>query len=91
MGKKEIMHKYFIKKNMFTLTTTRLTKDTAFNDIFHQYIKPIRLTTMVKTVNATIAAECISRPRSKNVATNTAAIDKERLLKVSGHIVKYCS
>lgn len=70
---------------------TRLTNDTAFNDIDHRYIRPPMFITIIVIVITTTIDEWISKPISKNVTTNMANMEMPMLCNVSGHIVKYCS
>jgi hypothetical protein len=68
-----------------------LTTETAFNVIFHQYMRPPIFTTIIVIVIITTTDEKMSRPIKRNVTTKMAAKDTPRLNKVSGHVVKYCS
>ena len=73
------------------LTMTRLTRDTAFKVMCHQYIKPPILTTIIVMVVTTITEENMSKPIKRKVTTKIAIKDIPILYNVSGHIVKYCS
>jgi hypothetical protein len=68
-----------------------LTRDTAFNVICHQYMRPPIFTTIIVMVIITTMDEKMSRPIKRNVTPKIAANETPRLNKVSGHVVKYCS
>lgn len=73
------------------LTTTRLTNDTAFNEIFHSHIKPPILTKITVTINVTTIAEIISNPVKINVAIHITNNEMPSENRTSFHIFKYCS
>jgi len=52
---------------------TKLTNDTAFNDISQMYIRPSKLTMITATVKVTINAILRLNPRRRKVTTNMAA------------------
>ena len=52
---------------------TRLTTDTALNEISHRYMTPIRSTTIMDTVRVTMMAQGKLNPISKKVITKIAA------------------
>ena len=52
---------------------TKLTNDTAFNDISQTYISPSKLTMITATVKVTINAILKLNPRRRKVTTNMAA------------------
>lgn len=70
---------------------TRFTRETAFKLIFHQYIKPPKLTIVINTVTRTITAEKNDNPVRKNVTTKITTRDKPIDDSVSHQMVKYCS
>ena len=57
---------------------TKLTNDTAFNDIFQMYIRPSKLTMITATVKVTINAILKLNPRRRKVTTNMAAERKKQ-------------
>ena len=57
---------------------TKLTNDTAFNDISQTYISPSKLTMITATVKVTINAILKLNPRRRKVTTNMAAERKNR-------------
>ena len=57
---------------------TKLTNDTAFNDISQTYISPSKLTTITATVKVTINAILKLNPRRRKVTTNMAAERKKQ-------------
>lgn len=73
------------------LTTTRLTKETAFNEMFHIHIMPPILMTIRVTMIRTVNAETISRPVTMKVTTKIANSDNPIDKEESSQIVKYCS
>jgi hypothetical protein len=73
------------------LTITRFTRETAFNVIFHKYMRPPIFTTIIVMVIITTIDEKISRPIKRKVTPKIAAKETPRLNKVSDHVVKYCS
>ena len=72
-------------------TTTKLTRETAFNSIFHQYIRPPIFTIIINTVNATIIAENNDNPVKIKVTKKMTQRDKPNENIVSVQIVRYCS
>lgn len=72
-------------------TTTKLTRETAFNSICHQYIRPPILTMIMNTVNITITAENKDNPVKIRVTTKMTQRDKPNDTTVSNQIVRYCS
>lgn len=52
---------------------TKLTNDTAFNDMFQMYIRPSKSTMITATVKVTINAIIKLNPRRRKVTTNMAA------------------
>ena len=56
---------------------TKLTNDTAFNDISQTYIRPSKLTMITATVKVTINAILKLNPRRRKVTTNIAAERKK--------------
>lgn len=80
-----------IKFHSLTRTITKFTRDTAFKLMFHQYISPPKLTTVINTVRKTITAEKIDNPVRESVTTKITTRDKPIDNSVSHHIVKYCS
>ena len=52
---------------------TKLTNDTAFNDISQMYIRPSKLTMITATEKVTINAILKLNPRRRKVTTNMAA------------------
>ena len=85
------MYAQFLLEDREWLTITRLTSETAFRVMCHQYIRPPMLTTIIVIVITTTMDENTSRPISRNVTTKIAARDTPMLNKVSGHVVRYCS
>lgn len=73
------------------LTTTKLTKEIAFNEIFHSHIMPNILITMSVTINRIINAAIKSHPISINETIKMAANETINENKLSFQIVKYCS
>ena len=63
---------------------TKLTNDTAFNDISQTYISPSKLTMITATVKVTINAILKLNPRRRKVTTNMAAERKktEKVIRV---------
>ena len=57
---------------------TKLTNDTAFNDISQTYISPSKLTMIIATVKVTINAILKLNPRRRKVTTNMAAERKKQ-------------
>ena len=57
---------------------TKLTNDTAFNDISQTYIRPSKLTMITATVKVTINAILKLNPRRRKVTTNMAAERKKQ-------------
>ena len=57
---------------------TKLTNDTAFNDISQTYISPSKLTMITATVKVTINAILKLNPRRTKVTTNMAAERKKQ-------------
>ena len=57
---------------------TKLTNDTAFNDISQTYISPSKLTMITATVKVTINAILKLNPRRRKVTTNMAAERKQQ-------------
>ena len=57
---------------------TKLTNDTAFNDISQTYISPSKLTMITATVKVTINAILKLNPRRRKVTTNMAAERKRQ-------------
>ena len=57
---------------------TKLTNDTAFNDISQTYISPSKLTMITATVKVTINAILKLNPRRRKVTTNMAAERKKQ-------------
>lgn len=78
-------------RDAIILTITKLTRDTAFNCMFHQYIRPPRFITIINTVTTTTIAENNDIPVNSNVAIKITANDKLIDAYVSFQIVKYCS
>lgn len=72
-------------------TTTKLTRETAFNSIFHQYMRPPIFTIIIHTVNATIIAENSDNPVKIKVTKKITQRDKPNEYNVSVQIVRYCS
>ena len=72
-------------------TTTKLTRETAFNSIFHQYMRPPIFTIIIHTVNATIIAENNDNPVKIRVTKKITQRDKPNENNVSVQIVRYCS
>merc|ERR1712142_34236 len=70
---------------------TKLTKETAFREMSHQYINPPKLVRIMKMIVTIMAADLRSIPMRKNVTKKIAANDMPRDCKVSSHIVRYCS
>lgn len=70
---------------------TKFTRETAFKLTFHQYIRPTKLITTMKTVRKTIIAENNDNPVRNSVTTKITARDKLIDDKVSFQMVKYCS
>ena len=57
---------------------TKLTNDTAFNDISQTYISPSKLTMITATVKVTINAILKLNPKRRKVTTNMAAERKKQ-------------
>ena len=74
----EIMQKNKISESELQHTMTKLTNDTAFNDIFQMYIRPSKLTMITATVKVTINAILKLNPRRRKVTTNMAAERKKQ-------------
>lgn len=73
------------------LTTTKLTNDMAFNEMFHIHINPpILISINVTIINITNAA-ITSKPVSMNETVNMLINEMLRDVIVSVQIVKYCS
>ena len=74
-----------------TLTMTKLTSDTAFNETPHQYMSPPRLIRIIKIVETTMREEAISRPDRMTLTMKTVNKDIPSDLPRSSHMVRYCS
>ena len=74
----EIMQKNKISESELQHTMTKLTNDTAFNDISQTYISPSKLTMITATVKVTINAILKLNPRRTKVTTNMAAERKKQ-------------
>ena len=72
------MQKNKISESELQHTMTKLTNDTAFNDISQTYISPSKLTMITATVKVTINAILKLNPRRRKVTTNMAAERKNR-------------
>lgn len=70
---------------------TRLTKDTEFREIFHQYISPIKLMMTIVTFKTTINAEKKENPVKIKVTMKITPTANPRKLCVSHQIDRYCS
>lgn len=79
------------KFHNLTQTMTKFTRETAFKLMFHQYIRPPRLTIVINTVRRTITAENNDIPVRKSVTVKTTARDNPIDASVSDQMVKYCS
>lgn len=84
------------KKNVLTakhllLTTTKLTKDIAFKEIFHNHIMPPMLMTINRTINEITVAAIKSNPININETAKIVVNEIVNENTVSRQIVKYCS
>ena len=70
---------------------TRLTKEMAFRVMFHQYMRPPMLSTMRTMIRRLINEETISKPMKMKVTKKMAVMDIASDVRVSSHIVRYCS
>ena len=73
------------------LTMTRLTRDNAFNGIFHRYMTPDIDNIIIRTGTRIIKADHRSNPRRMNITRNVAAMLRLRFLTASVTMCKYCS
>lgn len=69
---------------------TKLTRDTALSEIFHQYIMPIMSKRIMHMVTRMMVAEMKSKVR-RQVTANTETTEMPKLIQVSSHMVRYCS
>lgn len=83
----------FIFKNRccFVLTTTKLTNDIAFSEIFQSHIIPPILIRMSVTISRIIIAAIKSNPVKINDTAKMVANEMPNENVASVQIVKYCS
>lgn len=82
---------YLTKNLAQVLTTTKLTTDIAFSEIFQSHIIPPILTTISDTMNKMINAAMKSKPVNKNDTAKIVANEMPSKNDASLHIVRYCS
>lgn len=73
------------------LTTTKLTKDIAFNEMFHSHIMPPILMRISATINRITIAAIKSNPVNMNETAKIVAKEIPNENSVSLQMVKYCS
>lgn len=72
-------------------TIIKLTRDTAFNSICHQYMRPPIFIIIMSTVSTTITAENKENPVRNAVTKNMTQSEKPKDDIASFQIVRYCS
>ena len=70
---------------------TRLTRDTALRVMCHQYIRPHRFTMIRMMISRLITLDTRSKPMRMKVTMKMAAREMPSDLRVSCHMVRYCS
>lgn len=81
----------FYLQNTIEHTTTKLTREMAFNEMFQAHIMPPILTKMSNTTRRMISAATKSKPIKMNDTTKMIANEMLNENTVSFQMVKYCS
>lgn len=82
---------YITFNSKLILTTTKFTKEIAFNEIFHSHIIPCMLTRMSIFMNRIITAAIKSNPVNMKDAVKIVANEMPKENKQSFQIDRYCS